>query len=421
MPSLTRLDLVPNPQLLHPSFEGYKLRQWPPRALPVDASPFHCVCLPDSRTAALPAITNIAASNSLSFQELSVRIKHNALYALPSPRDLGLNSTMDASGRCLAFATASGSISASPGPQLNAVPSLVHAGSGYMLYLHGPALLDVLQLVYPHPDGSNQALPLPRLQRVARYTAHLGGLWPATSFQLAAAIIVGHTSGSGTIKYSKHPVAIRAVLHCRALYTAGGPSSSFRREFVPEGRVPYGPARPPGATALSSSTSELGNRDAHGHRSDLPTTFYTALVDLDLEEQAPASPLTPKHCVLRHLLTSTTIPQCVWFAPSGEQYCMATTPAPITVLFQLTGTEAQVVPTVASPNASPISAPQANATTTTKAPYIWMQTETDVTVCYELPERTDASQLSCTLSRMSVTLSFAPMLTEHLPQFPALN
>ncbi|KAJ1980442.1 hypothetical protein H4R34_002449 [Dimargaris verticillata] len=354
---------------------------------------------------------------------------------------------MDPGDRCLAFATASGAlmgcrvyqqggaidtfplydiggISPRSLPQPNAVPSLVHAGSGYMLYLHGPALLDVLQLDYPNPDESNQASPLPRLERVARYTTQLGNTWPGTSFQLAAATIVGDALSPGTlttIPHPKHPTAIRAVLHCRALHAADGPSNTFRREFVPEGRVPHGPARPPGTSALPSHTPELGNLGARGRRSELPTTFYTALVDLDLVEQATASWIAPKNCLLRHLLMSTTIPQCVWFAPGGEQYCIGTTPAPVTVVFQLTGNEAQVVPTLASPSAPPIPDPQPNTTATAKAPYIWMQTESDVTVCYELPERIDASQLSCTFNRLSVTLTFEPMLTEQFSQFPTLN
>ncbi|KAJ1922774.1 hypothetical protein IWQ60_006306 [Tieghemiomyces parasiticus] len=282
------------------------------------------------------------------------------------------------------------------------IPALVDAGRDYTVLLdhHG-----VLHVLYTQQDE------LGRFGLVGRficYTHEPKATTPRTSrtYQLLAATVVAQNSD---------PLALPSrIVRCLILYRITAPQPAFTGgglEFVRPGS-----SSPVQATPASAVSPRPGLS-----RPPLTSTrpgFRLTLLDLPLDT-AGSNPvaLSAFPSQVRHELEIEHSPEAVQFSPDGRSYILVSCPT----THRLVSRDGQ--PFSGNPTVSPTtSAFPSRAQTIDPAPYIWTQSESDVTVTYQLPPTvTTSSQIQCKFTRLSVTLNPSDNATSTSPPFPILH
>ncbi|KAJ1967119.1 hypothetical protein IWQ62_002053 [Dispira parvispora] len=406
--------------LLNRAFEGYVLQPWSTLAGESGVTPLPANCR-----------TGFPGGNALettvpSLTEMRARIQQNLLIPLPGAENESATpevqakaenhqwfAYLDNSGRvigvCVDKSTTLITTRVLYQPDIShcnhSSPiidgNLVYAGHRHFVYFYLDRYLDVLSLTVPtlSPDPC-----YPNLQLQARYMYQFpSGLTTTVTRLLSAAAIVSERE--------PRVVGVRCLITSRVVNSTPPPTDQSVK-FVHPKPPTFGPVPPPSLREEASmETTNTYHKGRSMDRSNDPRwkrpEFYVALVDLPLLPH-PKDLSVKETCFTWHVNKVQSFPIYSQFSPGGNDYLLGLSSTNHEPIYQADILDAQIVPNVALPAHQGPFAPTVTPAQP-KVPYIWMQTDVDVTVCYELPAHVTSAQLQCKFTRRSVTLDFTSL------------
>ncbi|KAJ1962947.1 hypothetical protein GGI12_002339 [Dipsacomyces acuminosporus] len=135
------------------------------------------------------------------------------------------------------------------------------------------------------------------------------------------------------------------------------------------------------------------NKGKGSNKDTRETMFCIQAIQVDLSPQN-SSKLAQLQPTIAHTLHSLSIPLYCEYLPDGKSYMLGVKDGIV-----VDDTELASIPQTPSDSA-PVPA------SSLKAQYYWTQTETDITVCFQLPAHAAARQISCSFTRTSLNLAF---------------
>ncbi|KAJ1659664.1 hypothetical protein IWQ61_001286 [Dispira simplex] len=408
----------PNDSLLNRAFEGYALQPWSTLTRQSGVTP-----LPVNCQAGFPG-GNALETTVPSLTEMRARIQQNLLIPLPDAVDQSTTSvTMGqvedevqlGKNRWFAYLDNSGRVIGVCVDKVNG--NLLYAGHRQFVYFYLDRYLDVLALAAPtlSPDPPSD-LCYPSLQLQARYMYRFpSGLTTTATRLLNATALVSEREN--------HVVGARCLITSRVVNSALPPTGQSVQFVHPKTPI-FGPVPPPSlreetnveiADTYHKEKFADGSNDPRWKRPE----FYVALVDLPLLPP-PKGLDVMETCFTWHVNKVQSFPMYSQFSSGGNDYLLGLSSTNHEPVYQANIMGTQVVPNVTLLGHQGLSAPTAMPARA-KVPYIWMQTDVDVTVCYELPAHVTSAQLQCKFTRRSVTLDFTSLTPLANPaKFPRL-
>ncbi|KAI9505225.1 hypothetical protein BX070DRAFT_251093 [Coemansia spiralis] len=367
------IDFQPNAKLLNPHFEGYKLRLVDDQSTENTGSD-SAICVLPLKSPQLVEPKKLANNALLTFDEVYSRVHYNHLFCGPVLDSFIYVDSADnvqmvygvCNGRFLYTETIFTIPQYQSDTALSGYPGAICLSPSVVLVFDGIERIYVLQKPYAANSESNSQWTAAGFLEIGIGTVAAGASADderRRMYYVIGACLETATNSAGIVK----------LHYCYKI------SREEERHNSTSGN------------SLSSSDQAL---QTHMDRKDITFCINAVQLDLPQPSSSPAASIPTLLTKTIHTLHSHAIPVYCEYLPQNK-YILGVKNGVI-----LDDTE--LVPQIDDQmeNISSIAPEQQSAL------YYWMQSNSDVTVCIELPEKVSAQQISCILSRSALTLQF---------------